>query len=138
MKTNLLRLAVLVATAFVAVSILPSCAIPLPPPESVRRLAISKTDSPHLRVDKVWFDDRSGTLTVEGYLRLRLDAPRETAGKVEITVRSSDGAALGTFTAAAEPWRQQPKMRTKIAAFSCVIDIPPTAATSISIRAVES
>lgn len=122
---------------FVALA-LAGCATPFRAPPDVAHIKLERGDSPVVRVEKIWLERKSSSLTVNGFVLMRLEATDTTQTHLDVTLFDETGKVLRSTVEHFEP-RQIPQRyrRPDDATYQVVLEPLPVGTTRILVQAHE-
>ncbi|MBI2512234.1 MAG: hypothetical protein HYV96_09645 [Opitutae bacterium] len=118
---------------------LAGCVTPFRAPADTAHIILERSDSPVVRVEKIWLERKGGgPLVVRGYVVKRLEADDTTQTHLDVTLYDRNGNVLRTSVEHFEPRQIRRRHRMPDSAdYRVVLDPLPGGTARIAVRAHE-
>lgn len=117
---------------------LTGCATPFRAPSDAAHLQLDRTDSPVVRVEKIWLERKQGPLVVRGYVDRRVEGADTSDTHLDVILYNAAGRILRSTIEAFTPGQiRHQRPHPDFASYHVVIDPLPPGTTRIEVRAHE-
>jgi len=114
------------------------CATPFRAPADAAHIQLERGDSPVVRVEKIWLEEKAGSLAVTGYVIKRLGVDDTTATHLDVTLFDATGRVIRTTEEHFEPRQINSSVRRhRDGRYWVKIDPTPATIARIEVRAHE-
>lgn len=118
---------------------LAGCVTPFRAPAEASHITLERVDSPIVLIEKMWLEQKQGSLAVTGYVIRRMDTDETTQTHLDVTLFDSAGRVLRSTVEHFEPRqiRVSRFRRHRDAQYRVELKLPPAGIARIEVRAHE-